>query len=362
MNKRDEIQKLAVQEYLSGKKKTLFNLSVRMGKCRVGVMIMQELDAKKVLILYPNVKIKESWENEFDKMNYHPGSVHYSTYRSMENADDIYDVIIGDEVQLMSVSNLISLDFLLKKNERFLGLSGTYSKKTKQDLWDYCQLRISHEYTTEEATEDGVVSNYNVIIKQFSLSNILGEWKKKKDGTKYFLTEKTKSKQLTNALEYAKIRGADAIKLSAFNRMRWINKCPSLKHNILLLLSQLKDKRILVFGGETSFIDELGIKTHHSKNEKENNLDKFINKEINQLALVNIGATGITFEELDTIIITNINSNCENLFQKLARSLLYEKGKTSTIYILCSTEDYQQKWLNKGISEIPKERIKYEKL
>ena len=357
---RDEIQQLAVEKYLSGNKKTLFNLSVRLGKTRVGIMIMQKLEAKKVLILYPNVKIKESWENEFLKMNWVPNIIHYSTYRSMEHADDVYDIIIGDEVQLMSISNLISLDRMLDDNKRFLGLSGTYSSDTKQDLLDYCGLSISYEYTTEEAVKDGIVNDYNVIIKQFDLSGTLGEWKKKKDGSKYFQTEKTKSKQLTNALEYAKIRGAEAVKFAAFNRMRWVNRCPSLRHNIVLLLSQLKDKKVLLFGGETSFIDDVGIKTHHSKNESLNNLQKFIDGEINQLGLVNIGSTGITFNNLDTIIITNINSNCENLFQKLARSLLKEEGKHSTIYILCSTEDYQQKWLKKGISEIPKEKISYE--
>ena len=132
--------------------------------------------------------------------------------------------------------------------------------------------------------------------------------------------------------------------------------------NIILLLSQLKDKKVLLFGGETSFIDSLGIKTHHSKNESVNHLQEFIDGKINQLGLVNIGSTGITFPNLDTIIITNINSNCEHLFQKLARSLLKEEGKHSTIYILCSTEEYQQKWLKKGISQIPKEKIKWGKI
>lgn len=359
MNKRNEIQQLTVEKYLNGNKKTLFHISPRLGKTRLAIMIMQKLEAEKVLILYPNIKIKDSWDDEFIKMNWMPKILDYSTYRSLDKIDDTYDFIISDEVHLASVSNLISIDRLLDNNERFLGMSGTFSEETKRDLYDYCELRLSFEYTTEDAIKDEIVNDYEVIIKQFNLSNTLGEWKKKKDGSKYFQTEIGKSKSLSNALEYAKIRGGEAVKFAAFSRMRWVNRCPSLKKNIISLLEELKDNRILLFGGETSFVDELGIPTHHSKNEKDNNLEKFINQEIDILGLVNIGGTGITFNNLDTIIITNINSNCENLFQKLARSLLKEEGKLSTIYILCSTEEYQQKWLKKGIIDIPKEKINY---
>lgn len=358
MDIRDKLQKEAVKEYISGPAKTCFNISVRFGKTRLGIMIMQALKAKRVLILYPELNIQKAWEVEFEKMEWRPEEVVYSTYLSISKyVDQEYDLIIGDEIHKASENALSNLSSLLDNNKRFLGLSGTYSDNTEEELWRYCKLRITHEYNTESAIEDKIVANYEVNIVTFSLDAVTTYMKKTK--TKQWPTTEAKEMAyLTRVIDQAKFDGRDLM-FPALNRMRFLNKCTSLKKSTQILMHHLKDKRYLLYGADTEFVDSLGIPTHHSKNLEENNLKKFQDGEINQLALVQLASQGVTFKNLDTVVITNINSNSENLFQKLGRTLLQEGDKISQIYILCTDLAFQKKWLISSIKDIPKDKIKY---
>jgi superfamily II DNA or RNA helicase len=355
---RDQLQQEAVEQYLCGKPKTCFNISVRFGKTRLGIMIMQAVKAKRVLILYPEVNIKKAWEDEFEKMGWRPEEVVYSTYISLiKQNNEKYDFIVGDEIHKASDNALWNLDAILKDNSRFLGLSGTYSDKTKDQLWEYCRLKISHEYNTEAAIEDNIVANYEVNVITFNVDRV-NEYLKKTKTKQWMTTEAKELAYLTKVLDTAKMQRRD-MKFPALNRMRFINKLPSLKRNTQILMHHLKGKRYLLYGADTDFVDGLGIPTHHSKNIKEDNLKKFQDGEINQLGLVQLASQGVTFKNLDTVVITNINSNSENLFQKLGRTLLQEASKVSQIYILCTEEEFQKKWLLKALADIPREKITY---
>lgn len=355
---RDQLQQEAVEQYLSGKPKTCFNISVRFGKTRLGIMIMQALKAKRVLILYPEVNIKKAWEDEFEKMGWRPEEVVYSTYISLiKQSGEKYDFIVGDEIHKASDNALWNLDSILNINNRFLGLSGTYSDKTKDQLWEYCRLKISHEYNTEAAIQDNIVANYQVNVITFNVDGV-DQYLKKTKYKQWMTTEAKELAYLTKVLDAAKASGKD-LKFPALNRMRFINKLPSLKRNTQILMHHLKDKRYLLYGADTDFVDGLGIPTHHSKNIKEDNLKKFQDGEINQLGLVQLASQGVTFKNLDTVIITNINSNSENLFQKLGRTLLLEASKVSQIYILCTDEPFQKKWLLAALRDIPTEKITF---
>jgi len=351
----NELQTEISDYYVKNGSKDCYSISVRAGKTRISILIMQKLKVEKVLILYPFETVKQAWENEFIKMGWKPKEVVYSTYLSIGKHIDKYDLILGDEIQKASIHKLGILNDLLLKNKRFLGLSGTYSEETKKDLFNICNLKVNYEYDTEQAIEDGIVANYEVIIKQFSLN-----------GSKQYLKVlKTKSYMTTEVGELKTIKrrifntSGEMQKFARINRMQWINKCNSLKMKTLELINELKNERFLLFGADTKFLDELGIPTYHNKNLKHNNLEMFQKKEIKHLGLCQLANQGTTFPNLSHIIITNINSNSENLFQKLARSLLLDGIEHSKIYIICSNEDFQIKWLTKALTDVPKSKIKW---
>ena len=88
----------------------------------------------------------------------------------------------------------------------------------------------------------------------------------------------------------------------------------------------------------------------------------FAEGEGNHLAVVKIGNTGVTYKPLNRVIINYFDSNGENLAQKINRCMAMEYNnpdKKAQIYIVCSTEDVEIKWLNKALEFFDQDKIKY---
>jgi hypothetical protein len=94
----------------------------------------------------------------------------------------------------------------------------------------------------------------------------------------------------------------------------------------------------------------------NSKSKDDSVLESFQKQEINQLCLIKKGKQGITFPMLQNILITNIDSNGENLEQALGRALLNDT-EDATIHIFVSSEQFQLNWLNKALSNINQNKI-----
>jgi hypothetical protein len=148
-------------------------------------------------------------------------------------------------------------------------------------------------------------------------------------------------------------------------RMRIIQNSIAKMEKTRELLKRHSDERVLVFCGLTSIADKLGIPSYHSKKEEKDMFDKFVSGEgINQMAVVKIGNTGITYKPLNRVIINYFDSNGENLAQKINRCMAMEYNnpdKKAIIYIVCSTEDVEHKWLNKALEFFDKSKIKFGK-
>ena len=101
------------------------------------------------------------------------------------------------------------------------------------------------------------------------------------------------------------------------------------------------------------------IPMFNSKSKNNDVLKDFQEYRSNSLCLIKKGGTGVTYEGLDTILITDINSNSETLEQRCGRSLLFEEGKESIVHIFCSIEDFQKRWLESSLKSINPDRISY---
>jgi len=93
---------------------------------------------------------------------------------------------------------------------------------------------------------------------------------------------------------------------------------------------------------------QYNLPMYNSKSKDDSFLKAFQNGIINQLCLIRKGATGITYPNLDNILITAVNSNGENLEQAIGRSLLNDT-EHSVIHIFVSFEQFQLKWLNSAL-------------
>ena len=70
----------------------------------------------------------------------------------------------------------------------------------------------------------------------------------------------------------------------------------------------------------------------------------------------------MTYKPLNRVIINYFDSNGENLAQKINRCMAMEYDnpeKKAQIYIVCSTEDVEAKWLKKALEFFDKSKIKF---
>jgi superfamily II DNA or RNA helicase len=355
---RDKRQQEFANSWLSRGKRGILYLCPRFGKIYTTINILETMDKDiRVLIAYPDLKIKEAWETDFKTRKYKNPNITYTTHMSLKKyTDQSYDLVVLDEIHLLSDAQLDAAEELLEHNKQVLGLTGTMTYDTKEELKERLKMPVLAKYTIEQAINEGVIADYEIIVRFIPLDNkVVQDFKDKKR------TEKRQFDAISWVINKKKGQNQDTMFLR-FARMRIIQNSLAKKEATKRILQNFKDERILVFCGVTAVADELDIPVYHSKKGEKETFEAFANGEGNHLAVVKIGNTGVTYKPLNKVIINYFDSNAENLAQKINRCMAMEYNnpdKKAKIYILCSTEEVEQKWLKKALEFFDKDKIKY---
>ena len=331
-------------------------ISMRVGKCRLTLNTIESfnLENPKILVLYPTVDIKKAWEEECDKINYHP-DITYSTYLSIDKVlNQQFDFVVADEAQLCGEENqLPKLGELVRKHPNSILISGTYSKETLENLKYHTGMELVINYPTESAIKDGIISDFTIFIHQYSLDNKLQvEYGKVK---KWMSTEQKECNRLSRKVDTS--YGQEKM-FHALNRMRFINSCPSLIKSVNNWIKNNQNQRFILFSGDENVGKNYNLPMYNSKSKTDKILQDFINGTIDQICLIRKGSTGRTYPSLDTILLTAINSNGEALEQQIGRGLLDDTEHTN-VHIFISNQEFQLKWLNKALENISKDKIQW---
>jgi superfamily II DNA or RNA helicase len=364
MTLRDQRQVEFADVWLNNDKFGILNLCPRFGKIRTTINILKKLKPKNILIAYPDVKIKESWQDEFRECEYVDGFITYTTHLSIKkHLEEQFDLIVIDEIHLLSDAQIATLRELIAnhmkinpKETNVLGLTGTLSSWTEKILNEEVHLHVVAEYPIHQAIEEGVIVDYEITVIKVPLDNLtVNDYKGKK---------KTEKKQfddygwVINNLE----RSGGNTMFLRLARMRIIQNSVAKLNATKRILNAHADERILVFCGTTKIADSLGIPSHHSKSKDDEKFTGFTEGEGNHMAVVKIGNTGVTYKPLNRVIINYFDSNGENLAQKINRCMAMEydtPDKKAQIYIISSNEDVELRWLKKALEFFDKEKIKY---
>jgi superfamily II DNA or RNA helicase len=332
-------------------------LAPRFGKCRTSIHALNKLKPESILIAYPDNKIKESWQADFEELGFDDSIVTYTTHLSLKKlVDQSFDVVIIDEIHLLSEAQIEVCKDLFDVNGQILGLTGTLSSWTERTLEEELDLHVIATYPIEKAIEEGVIVDYEINVIRVPLDNItLIDYKGK------MKTEKKQFEALTWVINKLQNSGSDTM-FMRLARMRLIQsslaKCNATKR----LLAAHKDERVLVFCGVTKIADSLGIPSYHSKSSEKKLFEDFAEGKGNHLAVVKIGNTGVTYKPLNKVIINYFDSNAENLAQKINRCMAMEYNtpdKKAHIYIVSTTEPTELKWLKKALEFFDETKIKY---
>ena len=354
---RDIRQEEFAQEWLDKGRFGILLLAPRFGKCRTTINILKKIKPKSILIAYPDNKIKESWEADFKEMKYKNENIQYTTHLSLHKyQDEEFDIVIIDEIHLLSEAQIEAAKVLLHHNPQVLGLTGTMTTWTQRTLLDELDLPVIATYPIEQAVREGVIVDYEITVIRVPLDDVkVNDYKGKKR------TEKKQFDSYGWVIDQLERQGKNTMFLR-LARMRIIQSSVAKMEATRKLLAKHKEERVLVFCGVTKIADALGIPSYHSKSDEKQLFEDFADGKGNHMAVVKIGNTGVTYKPLNRVIINYFDSNAENLAQKINRCMAMEYNtpdKKAHIYIISTNESVELNWLKKALEFFDKEKIKY---
>lgn len=357
MSLRDQRQREFADVWLK-EKWGILNLCPRFGKIYTTINILEKMNSNiSVIIAYPDVKIKNSWEEDFTSRGYNNSNITYTTHLSLhKHADQKYDMLIIDEIHLLSDAQLDACKDMMRNTKAVLGLTGTLSTWTESEIEQRLQLPVLAHYPIHQAIEEGVIVDYQITVLKVPLDNkVIQEIKGKAR------TEKKHYDATSWVIEKLDKEGKNTMMLR-LKRMRIIQNSIAKLALTRQLLQKYSNERILVFCGTTEMADSLGIHSHHSKSGDKEIFRRFAEGEGNHMAVVKIGNTGVTYKPLNKVVLNYFDSNAENLAQKVNRCMAMEYNnpdKKADIYIISTDEPVEEKWLNKALEFFDKEKIRF---
>lgn len=358
MTLRDQRQAEFADKWIKNGKFGILNLCPRFGKIRTSINILKHYNPHAtVLIAYPDNKIKDSWMADFEAMGYDNPNVSYTTHLSLHKYKDYqFNLVIIDEIHLLSEAQIEACKDLIAANDNVLGLTGTLSSWTERTLVEELDLEVIAEYPIHQAIEEGVIVDYEITVIRVPLDNVIvNDYKGKKR------TEKKQFDSYGWVIDQMERQGKNTMFLR-LARMRIIQSSIAKLNATKRILQNNPKDRILVFCGVTKIADSLGIPSYHSKSGEKEMFEDFASGKGNHMAVVKIGNTGVTYKPLNKVIINYFDSNAENLAQKINRCMAMEYNnpdKKAQIYIISSNEEVELKWLKKALEFFDKSKIKF---
>ena len=355
---RDQRQAEFAKQWMDGGEYGILYLCPRFGKIRTSINVLRNYaEHCTVLIAYPDNKIKESWLADFEALGYDNPNITFTTHLSLKkHVNKMFDIVIIDEIHLLSEAQIEVCKELFRENERVLGLTGTLAAGTKWMLETHLALYVKAEYPLSRAIEEGIIVDYHITVVTTPLDNIV----KQKFGAKV-RTEKQQFDSYGWVINKMESEGRSSMFLR-LARMRIIQSSLAKKNLTKKIIQKHKDERILIFCGVTKVADDLGIPSYHSKSSEKKLFEDFAEGRGNHMAVVKIGNTGVTYKPLNRVVINYFDSNSENLAQKIQRCTAMEynnPSKKAEIYILSSNEEVEMKWLQKALEFFDRTKIDF---
>jgi hypothetical protein len=357
MTKQNELQKEFVEkgvQFFKLHNSGYYNLAMRFGKCKTTIGLLGEMYGYDctILIAYPDNKLRETWEAECALWGYDNPNITYVNFSSLKKYIQYeFDFFIIDEFHSAS-ENEIGLAHTIMDNCKYtLGLSGTISSDTKAQ-WD---LKEIASYTTKQGIQDGILADYKITVHIVNLDTTV----KTVDKKGKLKTEKQKYDAYSWVIESLKRQGASFMHLALTRNRLSLTSLGKMNH-VKKLLSQLSDRRVLVFTGQTAAADNLGIPSYHSKSKDQSSYLGFQNKKHNHLALAAMGKVGVTYKDLDSVILMNFTYNAEESSQILNRAIKLDyQGKVADLHIICLNEAAEIKKIKESLSMLDQTKINY---
>lgn len=371
---REQIQR-NLTEVIKQKKDTLLYVSIRLGKTKVALDVIEPEET--TLWIYPRNSMLIGYQEDLIKFPPKSDNIVFTNISSIKKyAGKYFDNVVIDEPQLCdSAAQLKHLKTIRFK--RRMGLSGTMNKKTLDRLQKELGMTVGATYSLEDGIRDGIVKDYKVFIHFTELDNTIRNIQYKRFGKIVYGTEAQAYEQYSSTMSYFDEQKVVELLNIPVDRRKILQldlgfkKYMSLRTNLLYnstalmhftadLIRKFRDKKAIIYTLRTDIADRLADKSYHTKNKDDETLEWFRTSTEGHLGVVDCVTTGITIQNLNTVIFHSYDSNTENLHQKLGRSLLHEyAGEYSNVHICALKDTQNEKWIEEACSSLDIDKIFY---
>jgi len=358
---RDQIQKEALEVALKNSRCTLA-ISMGVGKTLIGLKHMAAAATStedKFLVVAPKLSIHQSWKDDAVKFNLEHllEQISFTTYLSLTKHDkEAYTYIYLDECHSLKYNH----DFFLMSHQGgILGLTGTPPVRRGSEKYElvnkYCP--VMYRFGVDDATENNILNDYQIIIHTMSLSKERNYWKETKDGRKFKTSELQQYEFWTRRVTDAQPGKAKAI--TSVQRMKAMMDFPT-KERYAKLLSQQINNKCIIFANTQAQADRLCQHSYHSGNpDSEDNLLMFKNGTIDKLSCVLQLNEGVSVPHLKSGIIMHAYGNETKSAQRIGRLLRLNPDDKATCHILMYENTVDEQWVRSALKSFDSAKIKY---
>lgn len=379
-------------------------------------LLYQQNKKISCLILMPEIALIDNLRKEFLKFGreYLLANTEIICYASLHKVDKEYDIIIADEMH-HTFSDIRKENLSNFNPKYFIGLSATVDDwKIRQLEGIFRREFFVHRVTLSDAIKWGILPapkigafvlklndkdincSYEFVRgKKENRVEIICEkesdkWRYIKDKKNYpnlklivKCTQRQKYNFLENQSDYYRDKYSESIEIlenkhkldsnievkDDYKKHKWLYSELCIKRFLSEIktpylnefLKDLNGLRYIVFLGSVNQAIELAKNNNGnaiSSKEKESLqiIERFLNKEIDNLYCVNMLQEGANLTDIEVAVLGQLDSSKRAFIQKIGRSL---RSRYPEIYIFYFEGTKDEEYLNKSISHIGKEYIQY---
>lgn len=336
-------------------------LAPRFGKTRFAIELIKVNKPKSILWVTPLSELAEKdipQEFETWKAKSYLKKLTTVTWTSLNKMSGHYDMIILDEEQFATENNLSSIFDQKLTYGYIVSMTGTETKhEQKQELYSRLGLNIIYGMDITEAVDIGILSNYEIKVVEV----LMGSEKNIQAGSKekpFMTSEQKQYEYLDKMFKQAVYQKRKDIPFRMLKRMRAIYDSLSKESVADWLMKNLNGRKLFFCSGSNQ-AERLCEFTYHNKTDGVN-FRKFINGEIDKIAMVHKGGTGATYKAIDHLVLVQADSDKNGLTsQKICRTLLQQENYKATIWIICLTGTQDEKWIESALERFDKTKVEF---
>lgn len=352
LERKIEIQDMAERQHEYFNCQSTCCISVGLGKSSLAIRriikAFNKNENAKIIFSSARELHLDNFKRELIKFNHEDliDRIIFCCHKSLTKYYDVeFDLYLCDEshMQISLYLPFLAQLYDLNPDVEILCLSGTPKKNHPQffELEQY--VPISYTKLIDDAIDKKILNNYNIHI-------IFVDMNEKEKRNYHYWFNRYKANNIGYSFELQKTKSI----LKHIEHKERFTK--------LLLDTQFKDKKVLIYAGTIDLAERLDRHTYHSKLSKKQrveNYENFYNDKIYHLVNVNGIKESVSIPNLKYGIITYIDASRQSTEQAIGRFCRLPVDEEAHIYILCVRDTIEEKWIQKALSYLDSNKIKY---